>query len=299
MKATLESLLWRSGAARLSRGLGGGRPLILCYHNVRPRGAPPVGDRSLHVAQEVFETHLDALSREYDVVPLEAVLAPGSGRHSRRPAVAVTFDDGYRGALTVGVDCLAARGLPATFFITPGCLGGPAFWWDALAGDGLPESVRARALDAGQGKSSRILAWARDTGLRVDEMPPYALPVTASELAAAGGRPGVTLALHTWSHPNLTRLDAAELTEELSRPLEWSRAHCPEARPWIAYPYGMRSPEVNRRARDLGYTAMFSLAPTGVGLSRRRGPAGELPRITVPALASEVGILLRASGLLP
>src|SRR5579862_5104874 len=123
------SLVWSGIPRWLVRGRHG-RTLVLAYHNVLPDTAEPTGDRSLHLPRARFAEQLDVLADWCDVVPLATVLgrAPATGR----PRVAITFDDGYRGALTVGAAELRARSLPATMFISPGLVGGDGFWWDAL-----------------------------------------------------------------------------------------------------------------------------------------------------------------------
>ncbi len=71
---------------------------------------------------------LDDLAELADVVALEEMLNPPavSGERpapSRRPRVAVTFDDAYRGAVTIAQDELTRHGFPSTLFVAPGLLG--------------------------------------------------------------------------------------------------------------------------------------------------------------------------------
>ncbi|HSJ25726.1 MAG TPA: hypothetical protein VK929_13710, partial [Longimicrobiales bacterium] len=146
-------------AAVRRRAYGG--VLVLAYHNIVPDGAVVSGDPSLHLRQSDFARQLDALMALCDVVPLDRVLERTT---SLRPRAALTFDDGYRGALTVGAAELRARRLPATYFISPGLLGG-SFWWDEVAGGAtLPDSVRDHALGALRGRGRAVRAWALATG---------------------------------------------------------------------------------------------------------------------------------------
>ncbi|HEX8692861.1 MAG TPA: polysaccharide deacetylase family protein, partial [Longimicrobium sp.] len=272
--------------------------LVLAYHNVVPRGEAPSGERSLHLPRAAFAAQLDALARTHDVVPLAEVLAPASPG-ARRPRAAITFDDAYRGAVTAGLEELAARGLPATFFVVAGRVGGGPFWWDALA-DGagaLPPAFRARALDEARGEEGAVLALARELGLADGDVPAHALPAGEAELRAAASVPGISFGAHGWSHASLARLEGEGLERELAAPLAWLRARFPFATvPWLSYPYGLSSPEAARAAAAAGYQGAVRVDGGWV-----RG--GEIdryavPRLNVPAGLSRAGFRLRAAGVL-
>ena len=156
------SLIW-CGVDRWAARSRRGRCLVLAYHNIVPDDAAVVGDRSLHLPRHRFAQQLDALVESCDVIPLTAVLSERSP--DARPAVAITFDDAYQGALTLGARELRARRLPATMFVAPGLLGGHTFWWDALAGpDGLSAALRDHVLVALRGDGDATRAWAVRSG---------------------------------------------------------------------------------------------------------------------------------------
>ncbi len=218
--------------------------------------SPPFGDRSLHLPRPLFVRQLEQLLRTHAVVPLEDVLAPA--RPSHRPRVAITFDDAYRGATFLGVEELSKRGLPATLFVVPAFVGAGPFWWDAVAspdGGGV------------------------DRGLR----------------HAATRHPGITLASHTWTHPNLVQLPPAELEDELRRPLAWLRQRFERVIPWLSYPYGLASRAVEAAAAAAGYTAALVLEGGWCAPGRVRRYA--VPRHGVPRDLSVNGFVLCTSGL--
>lgn len=298
IKPIAESFLARWGPAHLARVLGGRRSLVLAYHNVVSDGVESRGDPSLHVPRSLFAAHLDEIQESCRIVELSRLLegAPDDGGP---PRVALTFDDGYEGALTEGLDELRARELPATFFVPPHHLGGTTFWWDGVrddAGRHLRGSDRDRALDALGGEHRRIRAWARRRGLGWREAHPQARTIGEADLATAAAHPGVTLASHGWSHVNLARLDEGALSDELARSLEWIREHPGRTLPVISYPYGLSSERVEMRARKLGYRAGFRVA--GGALPDTAGDPLGLPRINVPAGLSPNGLQLRLSGIL-
>lgn len=293
-----ERGLIATGVPSVSRASMRDDALVLAYHNIVPDGAQPCGDRSLHLPQRSFAEQLDWLLDGYDVVPLDRVL-PSDAPRARRPRVAITFDDAYRGAVTVGVRELVRRGLPATIFVTPAFVGGKTFWWDALTprdADGLDATFRARALDEFQGDDARVRAWSRANGSAEQPAPDHAVCASEDELCAAARQPGITLGSHTWSHRNLVRLDDAELGDELGRPLAWLEERFGTVSHWISYPYGSYDARVAQGARRAGYSAGLRIDGGWV-----RGAARDpfaVPRLNVPAGLSIDGFILRTSGLL-
>jgi peptidoglycan/xylan/chitin deacetylase (PgdA/CDA1 family) len=296
----------------------GGRngAVILAWHNVVPAGERARGDGSLHLPQAAFAAQLDALVRTHRVLPLNELLAPGE----TGPRAAITFDDGYRGAVSAGVEELSRRGLPATFFVVSGAAAGERFWWDVLAGDcGLSATVRAQALGRFGGRGVDILksaSSARAAAVTQSAMAPApctggspvsvldaeddagALPWHATaagdhELRAAAAVPGITLGSHTASHPDLSALEGDELRAELRDSIASLRSRFPSVIPWISYPYGRTSPAVAAAAREAGYEG--GLRVEG-GAVRAGADPFALPRVNVPAGVSADGFALRARG---
>ncbi len=69
----------------------------------------------------------------------------------------------------------------------------------------------------------------------------------------AAGR--VQIGNHTWSHPDLRRLGAAAVREQIERNEEWiEKTFGVTARPWFRPPYGYHNVEVDGIAASLGYT---------------------------------------------
>jgi peptidoglycan/xylan/chitin deacetylase (PgdA/CDA1 family) len=105
-----------------------GNTLILMYHRITELDTDPW---ALAVTPASFEDHLDVITSRSEVVPLRDTLDRAT--RSARPCVTFTFDDGYADNLPPA-RMLAARGLPATYFLAAGQLGSPRqFWWDEVA----------------------------------------------------------------------------------------------------------------------------------------------------------------------
>jgi len=296
VKTLIERLAVDTGLVRLVAGLGPGRPLILAYHNVVPDALPPVGDRSLHLPRAIFVEQLEQLAATCEIVPLSEIARP-AGRGRRR--VAITFDDAYRGAVTVGVPELVRRGMPATIFVAPAFVDDGAFWWDALASEaGLATEVRQHALDALGGDDAAIRAWAVEAGVPATTPPPVCRVATVEEMTAASAFDGLAFGSHTWSHRNLSRLDHGAVPDELARPLLWLRARFARVSTWLAYPYGIGGPPaLEGLLREIGYSGGLLVSGGGLPPASRADPF-RVPRLNVPAGLSRRGLAIRLAGLL-
>lgn len=300
LKTTAELVLAHGGPALVARSLRRHQAVVLSYHNILPDECGRPGDASLHLPRATFAAQLDALAETHEIVPLDGLLDDPLPRHSR-PRAAITFDDAYRGALTVGIDELVRRGIPATMFVAPGELGARAFWWDLLADPALGEvtpDVRRLALEDYAGEGSRILPRLAPLGSAGGEpLPPDAMSATEEELRhAVNCHSGLTLASHGWSHPNLARLDADRLASELAQPLTWLRDRFSAVVPWISYPYGLSSQRVHVAAARAGYRGGVTQS---VGwISAPTGDPFLVPRLNVPAGLSLDGFIARVAGVL-
>jgi peptidoglycan/xylan/chitin deacetylase (PgdA/CDA1 family) len=297
VKWTAEGLLSHGPVFRAGLRRGGGRALILAYHGILPDGEPPTGEHSLHLDRSDFADQLDELVRWTRVVPLGALL--DGAVSDRRPLVAITFDDAYRGAVTAGAEELEKRGLPATVFVAPGLLGGGTFWWDELAGGhggSLPEPFRSRALTTWQGDADRVRAEAAEVAASAPRPGRSVRSATEAELRAAVESGTLDAANHTWSHRNLAVLDDAERETEISRAAAWLAERFPAALPVLALPYGLGATESAGAAERTGIRAVLRVE--GGWHRPGRDPCMDLPRLNVPRGMSRSGFRIRLAGLL-
>jgi peptidoglycan/xylan/chitin deacetylase (PgdA/CDA1 family) len=141
-----------------------------------------------------------------------------------------------------------------------------------------------------------IMTWARQTGLSRNEVPTNAVGANETELQQALAYSGVTLGSHTWSHPNLTRLAADELIEELRRPRQWLAKFGERAIDAISYPYGCADERVQQMAQTEGYEMGLMIDGGWVtsGIANRYA----IPRLNIPAGVSSDGFVMRTSGLI-
>lgn len=265
--------------------------LVLMYHRVARVDADPW---ELCVRPGHFESQIALLREHADVLPLAELRGQlRKGRRSR-PAVAITFDDGYVDNLRVAKPVLERFAAPATVFIATGQVGRSAdFWWDRLAKLVLPERAlppdlelaidddrfrhHDRDLAATGGKArrarrrlhDRIWAWCvgrpdagRDAILGgvaqwagVDPAPdPDSRAMTAEELHALMDGGLVEIGAHSVTHPLLSRLPSAAKATEIAQ----SRADCERltgrAPTAFAFPNGDVDAESFALVRDAGFS---------------------------------------------
>ena len=124
------SLLLRRVAGRVSPlRHRHGSALVLTYHQVldapdemRP-GVPSI---------ETFESQMQVLASECNVIPLADVVSGLEDGRLPPAAVAITFDDGYADNHRNALPVLQRLGLPATFFVASSYLDGGCMFNDAV-----------------------------------------------------------------------------------------------------------------------------------------------------------------------
>lgn len=294
----VERLVARGGPSALAARLRRRSRLVLAYHNVVADGDAGAGERSLHLPFARFCEQLDALQRSHEVVSLGALLQSRS--KPRRPLAAITFDDAYRGCLTLALPELARRSMPATVFVAPGLLGSAGCWWDLLASPDtgtLPRSDREHILTALEGDGAAALRWSGARGGTPRSLPWSHGISTEAELQACARIAGIGFGAHTWSHRNLARLRPSELAAELDRPLEWLRTRLSNVIPWLAFPYGLHTAAVTAAAHRRGYEGVLRISGGWVAEEDIR--ARDLPRLNIPASMSTDRFMLKTRGIIP
>lgn len=237
--------LLRRAQAVAPRRPGGLR--VLAYHLI---GAGTGSAVDLPTA--AFERHLDELLEAGRPVALEAAVRelagtgpddePANG-DDRRPRVAVTFDDAYDNFRTHAWPLLAERRIPVTLFVPVGFLEGET-----------PAPIR--------GTGEPPISW------------PALAELAASEL--------LTIGSHTWSHPDLPKLPAARVRDELRRSRQALEDRLAAPVRSFCYPRGLWSRRVEREVAEV-----YELATVGGG---RRVTAETVRPLRIPRTS------LRADG---
>jgi peptidoglycan/xylan/chitin deacetylase (PgdA/CDA1 family) len=232
----LKTIVTSANETRL-RGHAGQRTVVLCYHSIHPDS--PFASAT----PRVFAGHLDWLVSHCHVIPLcDIVRTAAAGTPDARPAVAITFDDGYLDNYEYAFPLLNVRGLPSTFFVTAGLLEKDA--------DVLRRLARLRASPV---EAIRPMEWHHATAMRAERM----------EIGA-----------HTYSHPNLAQLSRDAASEELGRSKDIIEQRIGQAVRSVAYPFGKPgrhfTAETVSLVEELGYQTGCQVLFRGVRASDAR-----------------------------
>src|SRR5262245_28067679 len=108
---------------------------VFTYHRVGPGPSVDAVDANVvTVSAETFDSQLDLIKKNFDVVTVEQVAAAVHDGPPLPPSpLLITFDDGYRDNHDVALPILLKHGLRATFFIATQFVDERRlFWWDRI-----------------------------------------------------------------------------------------------------------------------------------------------------------------------
>jgi peptidoglycan/xylan/chitin deacetylase (PgdA/CDA1 family) len=277
---------WRPGrtgeGARGWRAKSGPRCQIFIYHRVNDDRDPFLPG----LPTEVFRWQMEYLAKNFPVISLDELASGKLPKNGRNHCVAVTFDDGYRDNYTNAFPVLRDLGMPATIFLTTGCIeSGELPWFDQV---GLAFKVTAakevdfsvaggpKALLAS--RSDRLAAmraaqewlWKMPEGERLRRTRELfaALRLSASpqlpnfllnwgEIREMNGKK-IEFGAHTVTHPVLTRVSSARMREELLGSKGTIEGRLQREVRHFAYPFGGPqdfSEETKTAARESGFVS--------------------------------------------
>jgi peptidoglycan/xylan/chitin deacetylase (PgdA/CDA1 family) len=280
-----------------------GRLSILIFHRVLREPDALIPELP---SASAFEATMRWVRDWFNVLPLgEAVERLYAGTIPAR-ALAITFDDGYADNEEVAAPILNRLGLPATFFIATGFIGGGCMWNDqvieairrvrAMELDLRQFGLSVHALDSDAARrravtevlgaikhldQQRRQSIADAIGALAGLERPTPLMMTVDQLRAMRRTHGMEIGAHTVTHPILTRLSGAAALDEIARGKRELEAMVGETVRLFAYPNGVPEqdyrPEHAAMVRDCGFEAAVSTAWGAASASSERF---QLPRFT-------------------
>lgn len=296
--------------------------LVLLYHRVTTLAHDP---QRLAVHPDNFRQQLQWLKARYPLLRFEE-----EWRAVRRPAIVVTFDDGYADNACEALPIIEAVGVPVTFFVSTGNLGTRReFWWDevercvrtapANAGrfvlpapeggrefatatdveraalyEALHPRLKAMPVAQRQAALAALRAWAEvdETGRESHR------PLAVDELRALAASPWVTIGAHSVNHAPLACMSPQEQRAEIETSRRQLEAWIGRPVELFSYPFGGRA-DYDRDSVALCRATGFRKAAANVqGSWHRWHDDFEIPRRLVrdwdpPAFAARIRRMFR------
>ena len=297
-----------------------GKNVILAYHSLSETEPGKRCDSGYvsprqRTSVRLFRKQLDWLSQFADFVSLNDIVTPTSSDQWR---VAVTFDDGYRDNVELGLPLFRRYEVPVTWFLSTQFIEERNYlpWWDLV--DYIAQHVRgtvevtvggrARSYSFGaQDERNRFRRdmreafrngdWSSCEALRENlraecnrftSLPSNAFADRESVVQAASS-PWISIGGHTISHLNLAEVSPRRLQYEVTKGREQLREWTGKPLEWFAYPYGGESAhdEATRRVvRESGFKGAVTASR---GYISEASDVFALPRFMVPSWAGMPG----------
>jgi peptidoglycan/xylan/chitin deacetylase (PgdA/CDA1 family) len=193
------------------------RTTVLAYHAVGD--CPRDADRhNLFIPIQTFSQQMDFLARRRRVIDLDHAVDREAGPGP--PAVAITFDDGYRNVLNLAAPILKRYGFSATVFVPTAYIGGRNTW--------------------------------------IDENP-CDVDIMSEDELRAGERAGLRMESHGHAHIDYANAPQTESEQDLKTSLEVLERIVDRRIRHFAYPFGSHSEPAHEIARDAGLRAAYTI----------------------------------------
>ena len=276
--------------------------LVLLYHRVTSLLSDP---EMLAVTPDNFRSQMLFLKKNFPVVRFEENWAKVP-----KPAVTITFDDGYADNALEALPILEEVGLPATFFVSTGTIGSlKEFWWHELerlilekqdtppsftleddrCGRGWPSGNLGERQEFYQGivqlmtnadaaQRDNWLAQLRRWASAEDAISDTHRAMTLQELRLLSMSKWVTIGAHTVTHTQLSSLSPDKQREEIVASKKQLEAWLNREVTTFSYPFGRRchyTSETVKLCREAGFTKVAANFP---GQAHRWTDTYQIPR---------------------
>jgi peptidoglycan/xylan/chitin deacetylase (PgdA/CDA1 family) len=298
--SALQAGLLRAFGNFVAPGGSRGALLVLIYHRVNAQHDPLNNDEP---DAATFAAQMDLLKSLFNVLSLgEAVERLRTSSLPARP-ICITFDDGYANNCDVALPILAARGLPATVFVSSGYLDGGRMWNDTvteavrlapaeldltalgLSSYTMPDiDARRAAVDDMLGRMKYLVPAERQRKAeqiaeRVGQPLPADLMLTEARVRrlAAGG---IEIGGHSVTHPILSQVEPDAARREIGECKAQLEAIVRAPVRCFAYPNGKPQQDYQRIHVEMVREAGFGVAmSTAWGSARSGSDVLQLPRV--------------------
>ena len=277
--------------------------LILMYHKVDSFD-DPVG---LSVPPDVFRQQILTLKKYFDVISLDEIVVRLSANSCERPAVAITFDDGYVDNYENVLPIIQEYNIPISIFLATGYIYQSPLYWEKINAVVLNRQLlnidllkwggavyllnnevqRLEALkkisalikDKPREQAEQIISYLVGLDGRGDTYP-LSQMMTWDQVRLMQKSGLVTFGSHTVNHYILSRMSKSAMKNELIESRLHIEAELGVSPDYLAYPNG----EIDDFNEDIENTAAqvgYKLAFTTISGSTKGNSLYSLPRIDV------------------
>lgn len=276
--------------------------LVLLYHRITSLPSDP---EMLAVTPDNFRAQLRYLKDHFPIVRFEEDWATAP-----KPAVAITFDDGYADNALEALPILEEVGMPATFFVSTGTIGTESeFWWHELEriilakrslppvftlederfGKSWPTGTPGERQEFYQGIVRlmndtdaghrndwlvQLRHWAQSEKARAGTH----RTMTVDELRLLAGSSHVTIGAHTVTHTRLSCLPVEAQREEIAASKRQLEAWLGREISVFSYPFGRRPDYTTQSIALCRYAGFLKAAANFPGQAHRWTDPYQVPR---------------------
>jgi peptidoglycan/xylan/chitin deacetylase (PgdA/CDA1 family) len=268
---------------------------------VTPAASDRWGPWEYAVTPSQLDNQLATLRSAYDIRALSDILtAVMAGDPPTEPTAAITFDDGFRDTLTNAVPILERHGVPATVYVATEFLDGPppyeyrlaaaleaATHLEVTVGDlnvdrQLHDEQSHKEAYATLRQATKFASPAmRQTLLEAVSAPATCdcAMLTTDELQTLADHQHIEIGGHSHEHVPLTALDADSQRSTIRRCKERLEEILDEPVTLFSYPYGDRSPAVERAVETAAFDSAVTTKPVRCTADTIRKKPFAIPRL--------------------
>ena len=264
--------------------------LVLEYHRVSRRTDNWSQET---ISPEAFQRHIRHFYRNYDLLPLdELVQYVRTRRRLGKPALAITFDDGYMDSYTCAYPILAKYSVPTTIFLASGHVGtDKLFWWNkvgyvvgrtaakrleldeagtyAVKLDSNRRQVASKIVKrlaslAEDRKNSLIEKLVSDCKVEIPDDVGRGLLLSWDDVREMSEK-GIDFGAHSVTHPVLTNMSLDRAAWEIRQSKEDIERRLGRKVKFFSYPMGYFNAGIVRIVQASGFEAALTEHPSWIG----------------------------------
>lgn len=255
--------------------LGRHRPKVALYHDVSESETAFTAGLQCTVRPQAFSKHLDYFAKHYVITRVEDL----TGSNAPVRAVAITFDDGYASVYTDAFPILKKHRCPALVYLIGSVIDNASLVWvnelnyfvrvhkaashdiaaaafGLLASASPEEIISAARLGYDKGKIEKLLENLRKlTGISSGNLSRQAKLYVDWKQIMEMRQHSITFGNHTATHPNLSRLGAADQQVEIAEAQALLQSKLGSITSF-SYPFGHHGSETAGIAAALGLSSV-------------------------------------------